>query len=170
ESLGAKMVNIDITAESTGGYARELTDEEKQKQQSALADAVAKADVVITTALIPGKSAPKIISKEMVRSMKPGSVIVDTAAIAGGNCEATQPDKTILFEGIHISGPTNLASMVAQDASAMYAKNLLNFLALMINESKINLDWNDEIIAQSVLTHAGEIKHEQIKSFVESNL
>ncbi len=166
ESLGAKMVNIDIKAESTGGYARELTEEEKQKQQDALTDAISKAEVVITTALIPGKAAPKIITTGMVKSMKPGAVIVDCAAVAGGNCELTQAGETIVFEGIHIAGPTNLPSMVATDASNMYAKNLTSFLELILKEGNFNLDWNDEIIAQSVLTHAGEIKQEQIKAFV----
>ncbi len=167
ESLGAKMVSIDIKAESAGGYARELSDDEKQKQQSALSEAIAKAEVVITTALIPGKSAPKIVTTEMVNSMQPGSVIVDCAAIAGGNCELTQANETIEYNGVQIAGPINLPSMIATDASNMYAKNLISFLELFVKDGKLNLDWNDEIIAQSVLTHSGEIKYQPIRDLVE---
>ncbi|MBS0287964.1 MAG: NAD(P)(+) transhydrogenase (Re/Si-specific) subunit alpha, partial [Proteobacteria bacterium] len=100
-------------------------------------------------------------------AMAPGAVIVDCAAIAGGNCALTQADKTISYQGIQIAGPTNLPSMVAKDASFMYAKNLISFLTLFVKEGKINLDWNDEILAQSVLTHAGEIKNQQILALVE---
>jgi NAD(P) transhydrogenase subunit alpha len=167
ESLGAKMINIDVKAEAEGGYARELTDEEKQKQQDALFEAIAKSEVVISTALIPGRAAPKIISTQMVEAMASGSVIIDTAAIAGGNCELTQPDKTITHKGIMIDGPTNLPSLLARDASNMYAKNLLSFLALMIKDGKLNLDWNDEIVAQSVLTHEGLIKHQPTRDMIE---
>lgn len=167
ESLGAKMVNIDIKADSTGGYARELTLEEKEMQQTALKEAIAKAEVVITTALIPGKKAPTIITAEMVSAMKAGSVIVDCAAIAGGNCELTQQDKTVNSNGVLIAGPSNLPSLVATDASLMYAKNLISFLELFVKEGKIALDWGDEIIAQSALTHEGDIKHQPIKEFVE---
>ncbi len=166
ESLGAKMINIDVKAEGAGGYARELTDEEKQKQQDALSDAIAKTEVVVSTALIPGRAAPKIISTKMVEAMAPGSVIVDTAAIAGGNCELTKPDQTITHQGILINGPTNLPSMVAKDASNMYAKNLISFLELCVKEGKLALDWTDEIIAQSVLTHEGAIKHQPTNDLI----
>jgi NAD(P) transhydrogenase subunit alpha len=158
ESLGAKMINIDVKADASGGYARELTKEEQQQQQTVLFDAFSKADVVISTALIPGKPAPKIITREMVELMLPGSVIVDIAAEAGGNCELTEPDKSIQHHDVTIYGPVNLPSMMARDASNMYAKNIVNFLKLMIKEDKLSIDWQDDILAKSVLTHEGEMK------------
>lgn len=167
ESLGAKMVNIDVKAEGEGGYARELTAQEKAIQQQALFDAVAKSEVVITTALIPGRAAPKIITREMVEAMTPGSVIVDIAAIQGGNCEVTQPDKTIQHHGVTVDGPINLPSMLAKDASIMYAKNVVNFLSLLIKENKLTLDWQDQILADSVLTFDGVIKHQATREFIE---
>lgn len=159
ESLGAKMIQIDVTADAQGGYARELTIEEKQKQQNALFNAFAKTEIVISTALIPEKPAPKIITQEMVESMSPGSVIMDIAASQGGNCVLTQPNKTVVHQGVNICGPTNLPSMVAHDASNMYAKNLVNFLSLMVNEQKIVLNWDDPILSESALTFDGKIKH-----------
>lgn len=152
ESLGAKMIDSGVQADAAGGYARELTSEEKQKQQDILADAVAKSEVVITTALIPGKSAPKIITAAMVKSMASGSVIIDIAAEAGGNCELTQPGKTVEEGGVTIHGPTNVPSLLARDASNMYAKNVLNFLKLLIKDGQLAIDWNDPIIAQSAIT------------------
>ncbi|MBS0289586.1 MAG: NAD(P) transhydrogenase subunit alpha [Proteobacteria bacterium] len=166
ESLGAKMINIDVQAEGAGGYARELTDDEKQKQQTVLLEAISRSQAIISTALIPGKPAPKIITTAMVEAMAPGSVIVDCAAIAGGNCELTQPDKTISHQGILINGPTNIPSMVAKDASNMYAKNLTNFLALLVKDGKLNIDWQDEILSQSVLTHQNEIKHQPTRNLI----
>ncbi len=158
ESLGAKMINIDIHAEGSGGYARELTNEEKQKQEMALANAVKEADAVITTALIPGKRAPIIITKAMVEAMKPGSVIIDIAAISGGNCELTQANQTITHQGVLVHGPVNLPSMLSKDASLMYAKNMVSFLSLLIKDGKISLDWEDPILSQSVLTHDGKLQ------------
>lgn len=166
ESLGAKMVNVDLAAETTGGYARQLTVDEQQKQHAVLHEAIAKSEIVITTALIPGKSAPKIISRAMVESMLPGSVIVDIAAEAGGNCELTEVDRTINYHNVIIYGPVNLPSMVASDASNMYAKNLINFLKLLIKDGKLMLDWDDEIIAQSVLTHEGTIRHHPTRELI----
>jgi len=159
ESLGAKMVTIDIKAEGAGGYARELTAEEKQLQQQALFDAVAKAEVVISTASVPGKPAPKIISTQMVEAMTSGAVIIDASAQSGGNCELTQPDEIVMHGGVQIYGPTNLPAMVARDASNMYSKNVVNFLTLLIKEGKLAINWDDQIISDSVLTHAGDIKH-----------
>lgn len=167
ESLGAKMININVKAEASGGYARELTEEEQKRQQEALKETVAKSEVIITTAFIPGKPAPKIISKEMVDLMAPGAVLVDAAAIAGGNCELTQPDKSIQHRGITIHGPTNLPSMLARDASNMYAKNLVSFVELILKEGKITLDWEDAILAQSLLTHEGQIKHQATLDLIE---
>lgn len=153
ESLGAKMVQIDVKGESAGGYARELTAEEKAIQQAALFDAVKSSDVVICTAQIPGREAPKIVMREMVEAMIPGSVVVDIAALTGGNCELTQAGKTIEHQGVWIAGPTDLASSMARDASTMYAKNVMSFLALLGQENnEITIDWEDPILAQSVVT------------------
>ncbi len=163
ESLGAKFVDIEIKAEGDGGYARELTDEEKQQQQAILAKHVAAADVIVSTAAIPGRPSPRIISTEMVEGMRAGSVIVDLAAEGGGNCELTRIDETVLHRGVKIYGPVNVPSMVGNHASELYAKNLLNFLELLIPEGAINIDLEDEIIRGSIITHGGEILHAGIK-------
>jgi proton-translocating NAD(P)+ transhydrogenase subunit alpha len=154
ESLGAKMIDIGITADAAGGYARELSQEEQGLQQKALAYAFTKAEIVISTALIPGKPAPKIITRDMVESMMPGSLIIDIAAEAGGNCELTQPGETIKHHHVTILGPLNLPSMLAHDASMMYAKNLCNFVKLLVNNGRLDIDWQDEIIADTVTTKA----------------
>lgn len=167
ESLGAKFVDIEIKAEGSGGYARELTEEEKAQQQAILAKHVAAADVIISTAAIPGRPSPRIISKAMVEGMKGGSVIVDLAAEGGGNCELTQIDKTVLHQGVKIYGPVNVPSMVGNHASEMYAKNLMNFLELLIQDGAININLDDEIISGSLITHAGGIHHAGIKAQLE---
>ena len=168
ESLGAKFVDTGVSAEGTGGYARELTVEEKQKQQDTLAKHVAQADAVITTAAIPGHAAPRIISKVMVEAMKPGAVIVDLAAESGGNCELTKPGEDLWHGHVLVSGPVNLPSLLAEHASDMYARNLLNFFTPMIKDGAIHIDWNDEVYAKSVLTHDGVIKYEPTRKLVES--
>lgn len=167
ESLGAKFVDTGVSAEGSGGYARELTAEEKQQQQAALAKHVAQADAVITTAAIPGRAAPRILSKAMVEAMKPGSVIVDLAAESGGNCELTRPGEDVLHGHVTVSGPLNLPSMLAEHASDMYARNLLNFFTPLVKDGAISIDWNDEVYAKSVLTHDGEIRHEATKKLIE---
>lgn len=167
ESLGAKFVDIEIKAEGSGGYARELTDEERQQQQAILAKHVAAADVVVSTAAIPGRPSPRIISTEMVEGMRGGSVIVDLAAEGGGNCELTEIDKTVLHKGVKIYGPVNVPSMVGNHASELYAKNLLNFLELLIQDGAINIDLEDEILRDSLITHGGEIHHGGIKEQLE---
>lgn len=167
ESLGAKFVDIAIKAEGSGGYARELTAAETAQQQAILAKHVATADVIVSTAAIPGRPSPRIISKAMVEGMKGGSVIVDLAAEGGGNCELTQADTTVLHKGVKIYGPTNVPSMVGNHASEMYAKNLMNFLELLIQDGKININLEDEIISGSLITHAGGIHHAGIKSQLE---
>ena len=164
ESLGAKFVDIEIKAEGDGGYARELTEEEKQQQQEILAKHVAAADVIITTAAIPGRTSPRIISTAMVEGMRGGSVIVDLAAEGGGNCELTKADETVLHQGVKIYGPVNVPSMVGNHASEMYSKNLLNFLELLIQDGAINIDLEDEIIGGSLITHAGAIHHAGIEA------
>ncbi len=160
ESLGAKMVDTGVNAEGEGGYARELTAEEKQKQADALARHIAAAKAVITTAALPGRPAPKIVTAAMVEAMKPGSVLVDLAAESGGNCELTQPGKTVEHNGVIIDGPLNIPSSYPAPASEMYAKNLYNFLSPMLKDGELALDWEDEVIAKSVLTRDGQIVHE----------
>jgi NAD(P) transhydrogenase subunit alpha len=167
ESLGAKFVDMEVKAEGEGGYARELTEEEKQQQQAILAKHVAAANVVITTAAIPGRPSPKIITKEMVEGMNPGSVIIDLASEGGGNCELTQAGKTIEHQDVIIHGPLNVASQTPIHASEMYAKNLFNLLSLMIKDGELAIDWQDEVILGSTLTHDGEIKHAPTREKVE---
>ncbi|MGH8401310.1 MAG: NAD(P) transhydrogenase subunit alpha [Gammaproteobacteria bacterium] len=166
ESLGAKFVDTGVSAEGSGGYARELTAEEKQQQQEALAKHVAQADAVITTAAIPGRAAPQIVSQAMVEAMKPGSVIVDLAAESGGNCELTKPGEDVLNGTVLISGPLNLPSLLAEHASDMYARNLLNFFTPLMKDGAISIDWNDEVCAKSVVTHDGEIKQDAIRKLI----
>ncbi|WP_038037147.1 MULTISPECIES: NAD(P) transhydrogenase subunit alpha [unclassified Thioalkalivibrio] len=161
ESLGAKFLDLGVSAEGEGGYARELTAEEKKQQQDALGEFISKADVLITTAAIPGRDAPKLVPKDMVEGMKPGAVIIDLAAEGGGNCELSKPGKTSKHKGVVIHAPLNVPSQVPLHASEMYAKNLLNFLTPMIAEGgEFQPDWDDEVIAKSVLTRDGEIVHE----------
>ena len=159
-SLGAKFLELEINAEGAGGYARELTAEEKVKEQEMVSAAVAKADIVITTAAIPGRKAPVLITKETVSKMRPGAVIVDLAAETGGNCELTQAGKTVNVNGVMIIGPQNLPGKVAYHASQMYAKNLQSFLALLFNKDvTLVTEFSDEILAASLLVHAGEVRH-----------
>jgi H+-translocating NAD(P) transhydrogenase subunit alpha len=160
KSLGAKFVDTGVSADGTGGYARELTAEEKAKQQEVLDSRIAAADAVVTTASVPGRPAPKIISRAAVERMRPGSVIVDIAAEQGGNCELTRAGEIVEHQGVKIIGPINLASDLAYNASEMYARNLLNFLKPALDKGELKIDWNDEVFAKSCLTHGGEIKHE----------
>jgi len=169
QSLGAKFVDTGVAAEGTGGYARELTAEEKAKQQAILDSHIAKADVVITTAAIPGRAAPRIISKTAVAAMGAGAVIVDLAAESGGNCELTVAGETVVTpNGVKILGPRNLPSELARHASQMYARNLLNFLAPAIKKGELAIDWQDEVFAQSVLTHDGQVRHAATAKLLEA--
>ena len=168
QSLGAKFVDTGVAAEGTGGYARELTAEEKAKQQEILDRHIAKADAVISTAAIPGRSAPRIISKAAVAAMNSGAVIVDLAAESGGNCELTVAGETVITaNGVKILGPRNLPSELARHASQMYARNLLNFLQPAIKNGALAIDWQDEVFAKSVLTHDGVVRHEATAKLVE---
>lgn len=167
ESLGAKFIELSITAEGEGGYARELSSEEKQQQQDELADYIAKADVLITTAAVPGRPAPKIIPVSTVEKMKSGAVIIDLAAEGGGNCELTQPGEKIDYQGVTIYGPLDVPSQTPLHASEMYAKNLFNFLSLMVEDGEFKPDWDDEIISGALLTRDGEITNQQVKEAVE---
>ena len=160
KSLGAKFVETGVTAEGTGGYARELTTEEKAKQQEVLDGRIAVADVVITTAGVPGRTAPRIISAAAVERMKPGAVIVDILAENGGNCELTRAGETVVHQGVKIVGPINLPSQLAYHASEMYARNLYNLLSPALKGGVLTIDWGDEVFAGTALTHAGAIKHE----------
>jgi NAD(P) transhydrogenase subunit alpha len=150
ESLGGKFLDLGVSAAGEGGYARQLTDEERAEQQRKLAEHVKGVDVIVCTAAVPGRPAPKIISTAMVAGMKPGSVIVDLAAETGGNCEATRPGESIELGGVTVAGPLNLASMGAVHASEMYARNVFNFVALFVKEGALQFDWNDELLAKTV--------------------
>ena len=167
ESLGAKFVAANVRAEGEGGYARELTAEERRAQQDALLQHVRQSDVVICAANVPGRPAPKIILRPMVEAMKSGSIVVDLAADGGGNCELTQPGQEVRHGGVTILGILQVASMMAEDASQMYANNLYSLLSLFLKDGKISLDWNDEVIAKTALTFAGEIKHEATREFLQ---
>jgi H+-translocating NAD(P) transhydrogenase subunit alpha len=168
KSLGAKFIETGVSAEGQGGYARELTVEEKAKQQEVLEARIALADAVITTAAIPGRSAPRIISRAAVERMKAGAVIIDIPAESGGNCELTRAGETVLHQGVKIVGPVNLAAQLPYHASEMYARNLFNFLKPALDKSgALAIDWQDEVFAQSCLTHDGIIKHEATRKAVE---
>jgi H+-translocating NAD(P) transhydrogenase subunit alpha len=159
-SLGAKFLELQINAEGSGGYARELTPEEKVQEQEMLAKAVGDADIVITTAAIPGRKAPILVRKEMVDRMRPGSVIVDLAAETGGNCELTKPGEQVEVNGVRIVGPLNLPSALPFHASQMFAKNLESFLGLLLDKSGAVVPaFTDEILAASLLTQGGEVRH-----------
>ncbi|PJZ66932.1 NAD(P)(+) transhydrogenase (Re/Si-specific) subunit alpha [Leptospira wolffii] len=162
QSLGAKFVEVEGATHSAaaGGYAVEQTEEYKKRQQEAIEKFAAKADAIITTALIPGRKAPIIITKKIVDKMKSGSVVVDLASSNGGNCEYTQHGKTVLTKnGVSVIGHLNLPGSLPSDASRMFAKNVLNFLKLLIKDKKVNLDLNDEIISSTTIAHEGEIRH-----------
>lgn len=163
ESLGARFVDTGVSAEVEGGYARELTDEERATQQIVLNDHIAASDVVITTAAVPGKPAPRIIDHGTVEKMQPGSVIVDLAAETGGNCELTKAGKVVDHKGIRIVGPKNLSASVPRHASEMYSRNLYNFLSPAIEEGVLSIDWEDEVFSGSALTHQGEIRHPGVR-------
>ncbi|WP_018717605.1 Re/Si-specific NAD(P)(+) transhydrogenase subunit alpha [Arhodomonas aquaeolei] len=167
ESLGGKFIDTGVKAEGEGGYARELTDDERRQQQEVLADHVAAADAVITTAAIPGRPAPKIIDKATVERMKRGAVIVDMAAETGGNCELTKAGDDVDHNGVIIVGPRNIASSAATHASEMYSRNLYNLLTLLVKEGELTLDWDDQVIADSCLTHDGEVRHEPTRERLE---
>lgn len=167
QSLGAKFIELGIKAEGAGGYARELTAEEKQQQQDELAKHIATADVLITTAAVPGRPSPKIIPESTVDGMKSGAIIIDLAAEGGGNCTLTQPGQTIVHNGVTIHAPLNVPSQVPVHASEMYAKNLFNFLSPMLKDGQYQPDFEDEVIAGALLTHGGKIMNESIRQLVE---
>jgi NAD(P) transhydrogenase subunit alpha len=163
ESLGAKFVDTGVSAAGSGGYARELTEEEKAKQAERLAKAVAQCDALITTAAIPGKKAPVIITADMVSRMKPGAVVVDMAAESGGNVEGTVAGEKTWINDVLVIGPTHIPSRMPVHASEMFAKNLYNFISPFIKDGVLALDWEDEVLAGACLTHAGEVRHAGVK-------
>jgi NAD(P) transhydrogenase subunit alpha len=170
ESLGAKFVELDMgfDAEAEGGYARQLTDEEQEKQRQLLADEIERQDVVITTALVPGRPAPLLVTADAVRRMKPGSVIIDLAGASGGNCELTEPGETVVKEAVTIASPLNLPAEMAEHASMLYARNVQALLDLLTDdEGNLHLDFEDEIVAGATVTRDGQIVHEGAKSVAE---
>jgi H+-translocating NAD(P) transhydrogenase subunit alpha len=162
-SLGATFVDSGVDARGAGGYARPLSADEALKVAAVLTNHIQKADLIITTAAIPGRPSPKLISREQVSGMKTGAVIVDLSAEGGGNCEDTQPGETVHIGQVTIVAPLNVPSLLGEDASELYAKNQYNLLALMLNDNIITLDWSDEILAKTVLTHAGQISADPAK-------
>ncbi|MEP6547661.1 MAG: NAD(P) transhydrogenase subunit alpha [Gammaproteobacteria bacterium] len=167
KSLGAKFVETGVSAEGAGGYARELTAEEKSKQQEVLDARIAASDAVISTASVPGRAAPRIISQAAVERMKAGSVIIDIAAEQGGNCELTRAGETVVHGGVKVVGPLNLPASLPYHASEMYSRNLFNLLKPALVKGELSIDWNDEVFAAAVLTHGGTIKHEATRKAVE---
>ena len=157
QSLGAKFVDTGVDARGEGGYARALTADEKDQVQKALSQHIAEADMIITTASVPGRPAPKLISAAQISAMKPGAVIVDLSAESGGNCEGTKPGETVVAGPATILGPLNIPSALAQHSSELYAKNLLNLVTLIVKDGVLNVDFKDEVIAGTMLTHAGEL-------------
>ena len=170
ESLGAKFVEVESTSDDgvgEGGYAKETSDEYKQKQQELIREHISKADMVITTALIPGKKAPILISSDVVDLMKPGSVIMDLAAENGGNCELTKKDEIVNHNNVIIDGTSNIPSTMPIHASDLYSKNIVALIKHLIKDNEVNLDMSDEIIAGSTYTHDGKITHQQTKEIIE---
>lgn len=171
-SLGGRPLELDFIpdAEDEGGYARPLTDEENERVREALAESAGRQDVIITTALIPGRPAPTLITKAGVENMAPGSVIIDLAGESGGNCELTEAGETVVHGGVKIIAPTNLASDMAAHASQLYAKNLENLIGLITSEEgELVLDFDDEVVAGACLTHGGEVRNERARSLVEAS-
>lgn len=168
-SLGAKFIEVEGAADATsaGGYAVEQSEDYKQKQQQKIKESIAKADIIITTAQIPGKRAPILITEEMLHGMRNGSLIIDIAAATGGNTPFTKNNETIVYKGVTIVGNSNLPATMPSDASKLYGKNILNFLQLIIDkEGNINLNWEDDLVKGSCITHNGEVVNERVKAII----
>jgi NAD(P) transhydrogenase subunit alpha len=169
ESLGAQWLDLGVQAAGEGGYARELTDEERARQQQALTDATKGFDVVITTALVPGRPAPRLVTAEAVEGMKPGSVIIDLAGESGGNCELTEPGQTVVRHDVKIVSPLNLPAGMAEHSSQLFARNVLSLLELLIGgDGSLNLDFDDEIVSGACVVREGEIVNAGAKAAVDS--
>lgn len=167
-SLGAKFVDTGVDARGEGGYARELTADEQAKVRAALDKHIAEADMIVTTASVPGRPAPKLISAAQIAAMKPGSVIVDLGAEGGGNCEGTRPGETVTVGPVTILGPLNVPSLLAQHASELYAKNVANLVELIVKDGAIHLDFDDAIVAGTVLTHDGAIRTPAVQAALDA--
>jgi NAD(P) transhydrogenase subunit alpha len=167
-SLGARFVSLDLDASAASGYARELTAVERERQDAVLADHVAASDAVITTAAVPGRRAPLLVPAAMVGRMRPGSVIVDLAAESGGNCELTRPGETVEHGGVSVIAPLDVPSALPVNASETYARNVADFLALLVHGGELDPAWDDEIVAGSLLTRDGAVAHEQTRSLLEA--
>lgn len=168
ESVGGKFVDTGVSAGGQGGYARELTAEENAQVEQVITRHIQSADAVITTAAIPGRPSPKIISEAQIMGMKPGSVIIDLAAEGGGNTPLSVPGETVEVGPVTIVAPLNVPSRLAEHASELYARNLQNLVGLMIKDGELVIDWEDEILAGAVLTHAGEIRNEAARKAIET--
>ncbi len=170
ESLGARFLEFDLGGdmEGTGGYARELTPEQQARQQELMAESIGKVDVVITTALVPGRRAPILVTEKAVELMKPGSVVVDLAGEQGGNCELSEPGQSVLRHDVKILAPLNVPSTMAEHASQLYSRNIQALLGLMIKDGRLELDFEDEVIAGACITRDGEIVNEGAKAAVAS--
>ena len=167
ESLGAKFLEFDLgiaEAEDKGGYAKALTPEQSRRQQEMLAEKTKEFDVVVTTALVPGRPAPRLVNKETVAGMRPGSVIVDLAAEAGGNCELTEPDKVVVRHGVTIHGPTNLPATMPVHASQLYARNVIELLGALVKDGALELDFDDEVVKGACVTHGGAVVSEAVRA------
>ena len=171
ESLGAKFIEVDSSNDDEGvgdgGYAKETSEDYKNRQQMLIHDHISKSDVVVTTALIPGKPAPSLIPESMVNSMKPGSIIMDLASENGGNCELTKKDEIITHNGVTIDGSSNIPGSMPVHASELYAKNITAFITYMIEDGELKLNLDDEIISGSMYTHQGEITHEPTQEAIK---
>lgn len=170
QSLGAKFVEVKLEEETVaaGGYAKEISEDSKKRTQELVAEHVKNADVVITTAQVPGKKAPQLVTEEMVRAMKPGAVIVDLAAEQGGNCACTEAGKDIVWNGITIIGPINLPSSMPVHASQLYAKNITSLMQLIIKEKVLQMNFEDDIVNAACITHAGEITNQRVKDALQT--
>lgn len=167
QSLGAKFVDTGINARGEGGYARELTTEEKAQVRQVVSRHIAEADMIVTAAGVPGRRAPILIAADQIAAMKPGAVIVDLAAESGGNCEGTRPGQTVGMGAVTLLAPLDVPSALAQHASELYAKNILNLITLLLKDGAITLDFDDEVIAGAVLTHGGEIRDATVRQAME---
>ena len=169
-SVGATPVELDLpteTSEGEGGYAKEQTEEFLELQRKLMTEVVARQDIIITTAAVPGAKSPILVTEEMLKAMKSGSVVVDMAAERGGNCELTKMDQTVVEHGVTILGPENMASDVAYHASQMYGKNIQTLLELILKDGNINLDFDDEIVAGTVVAHDGEVPHPHMRKLLD---
>ncbi|MEO1373356.1 MAG: Re/Si-specific NAD(P)(+) transhydrogenase subunit alpha [Cyanobacteria bacterium J06635_10] len=170
QSLGAKFVEVKLEEETAtaGGYAKEISEESKKRTQEAVNDRVKNADVVITTAQVPGRKAPRLVTEEMIAQMKPGAVIVDLAADQGGNAAYTEPGGNVVKNGVTIIGPVNLPSSVPVHASQLYSKNLLSLMKLLVKDKALNIDFSDDIVDAACVTHNGEIRNQRVKDALQA--